>query len=494
MAILEVEQEMTDRAYDYLMNSLEMIKNKEDCADFYLVPMFLLITRYREYLSDELYAEIQGNILNFRYWIDEPGNDVMWYFSENHAFLFHISQYLAGHLFAEEQFAVSGRSGAEQYLLGRERVEEWFETFFKYGYAEWNSATYIPIDLIGFFVLYEMAPDESVKKLAEQALNFTFKIVTYNTFNGVMSSSYGRAYEDTLKAREQVEPSFLEWVTYGNGFVNFRSRAVSLYCLSSYTPPAYDQEVALKEREWMSVELDQGLHQVKTFYFKTEDYFMASVKRFRPFEHGHQQHLMNVALGSRSVQYYINHPGERPFSGGNRPSYWAGNGTMPFIEQIQNVMVLIFNIDPSELVHYIHAYSTFYEYDEYEVTDHWLFARIDNAYMGTYFSNGLARTSYGANTGKEVISYGLNHGVVVKCGSMAEFGDFDSFKNRMKTMEVVYDGDKRIECDDPQYGLITVHGTQRVTVANQAIKHNYQPQMEVLKGQLISYSNKGVQQ
>lgn len=251
MAILETEHEMTDKAYDCLWNSLEMIKNKADCADFYLVPMLLLITRYRKYLSDELYAEIRTDILNFRYWIDEPGNDVMWYFSENHAFLFHSSQYLAGHLFKADQFTVSGRSGAEQYLLGKRRVEEWFETFFKYGYAEWNSATYIPIDLIGFFVLYELAPDENIRKYAKQALDFTFKIVTYNSFNGVMSSSYGRVYEDTLKAREQVEPSFVEWVSYGSGHVNFRSRAVSLYCLSSYTPPAYDQEVALQEREWM---------------------------------------------------------------------------------------------------------------------------------------------------------------------------------------------------------------------------------------------------
>ncbi len=28
-------------------------------------------------------------ILNFRYWMDEPGDDVMWFYSENHALMFH---------------------------------------------------------------------------------------------------------------------------------------------------------------------------------------------------------------------------------------------------------------------------------------------------------------------------------------------------------------------------------------------------------------------
>jgi hypothetical protein len=485
MVILETQGELTGKALTCLRNSLEMIHNKEDCADFYLVPMFLLITRYRHFLSDELYGEIKANILQFRYWIDEPGNDVMWYFSENHAFLFHISQYLSGHLFPDEVFSASGRRGSEQYLIGKKRVEDWFETFFRYGYAEWNSATYIPIDLIGFFVLYEMAPDASVRELAKRALDFTFKIMMYNSYNGIMSSSYGRAYEDTLKAREQVEPSFVEWVAYGTGYVNFRSRAVSLFCLSSYEPPEFHKETTVEPGRWMSVELDQGINRVKAYNFKTQDYFLACVRRFKPFVHGHQQHLMNVALGKSSIQYYVNHPGERPFSGGNRPCYWAGNGTIPFIEQYRNVLVMLFKIDPGELVHCIHAYCTLYAFDEYELRGNWFFARVDDAYLGTYFSNGVSLTTYGANTGKEVISQGLNHGVIVKCGSKAEFGDFVEFKKALDAAVITYDADQRLEFFDPQYGVICVKGTQDFSVDGIAVTYEFTPEMKVLRGDLL---------
>ena len=57
---------------------------------------------------------IDAAILGFRYWMDEPGNDVQWYFSENHALLFHTAAYLAGHLLPDATFVRSGRTGAEQ--------------------------------------------------------------------------------------------------------------------------------------------------------------------------------------------------------------------------------------------------------------------------------------------------------------------------------------------------------------------------------------------
>lgn len=97
---------------------------------------------------------------------------------------------------------MSGRTGRQQYEKGKERLEEWFEVFLKYGYSEWNSTTYLPIDLIGFFSLYESAPDEHIRKLAKEALDFTFKIIAVNLHGKTMSTTYGRVYEHDLKAME----------------------------------------------------------------------------------------------------------------------------------------------------------------------------------------------------------------------------------------------------------------------------------------------------
>ena len=135
---LELLKGWNDNAEKGFDMACKKIERHDDCADFSLAPFSLLMTRYKHLLTPEKLERIRDMVLNFRYWIDEPGNDVMWYFSENHAFLFHVSQYLWGSVFEKELFTVSGRTGAEQYEIGRKRVLEWFDSFFSYGYAEWN--------------------------------------------------------------------------------------------------------------------------------------------------------------------------------------------------------------------------------------------------------------------------------------------------------------------------------------------------------------------
>lgn len=483
MAILNRQQKMTDIAYECLDICIKKVENKEDCADFYLPQLIQLVIQYRKYLSEELYERIKKSILNFRYWIDEPGNDVMWYFSENHALLFHISQYLAGYLYPEDTFCASGKKGREQYRIGRERIEKWFNTFEQYGYAEWNSATYIPVDLIGFFVLYNVSPDQDIISRVTKALDFTFGIIKLNTFSGIMCSSYGRAYEETLKVRQLLEPNFFSWITTGEGYVTSESRAASLYCLSDYVPSDCNGEVILGDKEWMAMELDQGINKVKTYAYRTKDYFMACVRRFKPFVHGHQQHLMNAALGERGVQFYINHPGERPFSGGNRPAYWAGNGTIPYIEQYRDLMLMLYQINPEELVHYIHAYTPVYEYDEYEIKDNWLLIRVNNTYLGAYFSNGISLVKEGANTGKEVISMGLKSAVIIRCGSDLEFQSFEDFCDQMLAIQVEYDGCQTLQFTDPAYGEVHLKSLDSVWIGKKELPYQESPKLTITRGE-----------
>lgn len=77
---------------------LPVIEDCHDCADFVLVPLLFAYTRWSDLLSPALRDGIEHAVLNYRYWMDEPGNDVQWYFSENHALLFHTAAYLGGRL------------------------------------------------------------------------------------------------------------------------------------------------------------------------------------------------------------------------------------------------------------------------------------------------------------------------------------------------------------------------------------------------------------
>lgn len=474
LVICETEQRLTKEARRMVLSSLEKIERREDCSDFHLVPLLLLASRYAELLDQALLMRVKQAIINYRYWMDEPGNDVMWWFSENHAFLFHIGQYLGGYRHQNERFSASNRLGIEQYELGKQRLFTWFETFFAYGYAEWNSATYLPIDLIGLFVLHELAPDDDIKELATKALDFTFRLIAHNSREGVMSCSFGRCYEDTVKFRDNTELTFLNLIAFGKGVVTQSHRAVSLFALCSYTPPCDAGEPRLTEKQWMEIGLKQGIRGVNTYLFRTPFYQMGCVQRYRPFEHGHQQHLFNVAAGRHAqLQYFINHPGEPAFSGQNRPSYWAGNGTMPAIHQYKNLAVLLFKIDEEELVHAIHAYLPLQHFDAFQQSEHHLLFSCDDAYVSTYFSEPFSITQSGANSRREVFSTGLVHAVVVRCASKAEFGCFNRFISDQTSQAYVFDRQNMtITFSDSRWGLVEA-GSDYLMVNRQTIPCDY---------------------
>lgn len=465
IASLELLGSWNRKALEGFESISKRIEAHEDCADFSMVPLSLVKLRYNDLVPADKEQRMRKMALQFRYWIDEPGDDVMWYFSENHAFLFHCAQYLWGYLYPDDIFEASGRTGKEQYAVGKQRVKEWFDLFFTYGFAEWNSATYIPIDLIGFFTLYIGAPDEEIRAMAKKALDQTMKLISWNSFEGVMNSTYGRTYEENMKTRIQTEPNFINWISFGEGYVTYYSKAAGLYAISDYEPEDYGGQCSLQEGEGAVLGYLQGMGKVSINTYRTSEYLTAGVRRFKPFRHGHQQHLMNVVFGKeKPAIFYVNHPGERMFSGENRPSYWAGNGTIPWMERYKNLTVMLFDTDPNELVHAIHAYAPLYEYDEHCCSGNWFFARSGKAYLACWFSNGYTVTASGANCQKELLSRGLRHGVVVKCGSRAEFGSFEAFRKAMEKTEISWNGRRDLSFEDRQYGPIRVENAERFLV------------------------------
>ncbi len=156
--------------------------------------------RYGDVFSDALRTKVDETVLGYRYWMDEPGNDVQWYFSENHALLFHAAAYLSGHLLPDATFRRSGRSGAEQSAVGRDRVRAWLDHFERWEMAEFNSAPYFPIDLKGLTALFALAPDADIRCRAGCGISRLMEIVANSAHHGVLTAAQGRSYEHTLRA------------------------------------------------------------------------------------------------------------------------------------------------------------------------------------------------------------------------------------------------------------------------------------------------------
>lgn len=448
LAAFYLGQPYDERIQNKLLKAYSLLEMHGDCADFALAPLLSYSLLEDNKLPDEVKDKIKTLALAFRYWIDEPGNDVMWYFSENHSLLFHICQYFAGHLFADKIFEVSGRTGNEQYQLGKERLLDWFRQFESYGFSEWNSATYLPIDLIGFFSLYNSAPDEELRLLAKRALDYTFKFIAINQHGGTLASTFGRTYEHDLKAMRLGEISNILEIAWKKGYPNYALRAATLFCLSDYEPPVeYLDYIELDDNQSLTANYLQGVNQVETYLYKTKHYSLASAVRYKARQKGHQQHMMNISLGDDITLLWINNPGEYAHSGENRPSFWAGNGIFPSIHQYKNVLMMDYDLSDA-VVKKVHMYLPFWQLTEIDSSDkHWLFIKKEDAYLAVHFSQAYEIEEMGATRNREVMAFGENHSLIVKCSSKIEAGSFESFKQRILQSEI-----KENSFNDYQFG------------------------------------------
>jgi hypothetical protein len=93
--------------------AMALVDARQDCADFSVAGLLRVLYLYRDsaLIAPALLADIEACLLRFKYWWDEPGTDRMCYHTENHQFLYHTDELLAGQLFRDRTFAHNGAAG-----------------------------------------------------------------------------------------------------------------------------------------------------------------------------------------------------------------------------------------------------------------------------------------------------------------------------------------------------------------------------------------------
>ena len=106
--------------------TLEYINSQYDCSDFDLVNLIRIIYEYGDKIPKETKSKIDSTLLNFRYWWDEPGENSMCYWSENHQILFTSAEYLAGQKYSDIVFLIVGLPGKNTWKKhGKELSTGW---------------------------------------------------------------------------------------------------------------------------------------------------------------------------------------------------------------------------------------------------------------------------------------------------------------------------------------------------------------------------------
>ncbi|MBT9386188.1 hypothetical protein KM176_20125 [Pseudooceanicola sp. CBS1P-1] len=450
------DPEALARAERILTTALPGIERCFDCADFALVPLLWTRMVYPDRLSPALLKRIDAAILDFRYWMDEPGNDVQWYFSENHALLFHTSAYLAGALLPEARFRRSGRLGAEQSRIGHDRLQAWFDHFEAAEMAEFNSATYFPIDLKGLSALYALAPDAGIRARAHRAITRLVTMVAHSAHHGVITGAQGRSYEHSLLVADTSELTGMARLLWGRG-----QFGAHVNCLAQMALALRDHALDLPDltaianwerpeaaQEWSFWQGENAF--CRLYHYKTAETALGSTALYRWQDWGYQETLIQARIGrDPSASLFINHPGEIVQSGFGRPSFWGGSASVPRVQQYRDLAIVRFDgVAPQP--DFTHAWFPAPVFDEWAVEGHRAQARAGRGALLLRASGPLELMRQGGSAGHELRLAGRQGLWVVRLGETQDLSGFAA----AHPLEVAETTDGTFVIEDADYGPV----------------------------------------
>ncbi|MFP5597559.1 hypothetical protein [Kluyvera sp. 142486] len=418
-------------AQNLLIRTLQRISARQDCSDFSMVPLLWIWHDFHgEHFPTVLWKRVRSAIVGYRYWYDELGNDVMWYWSENHALCFHTAQYLAGQMFPEDRFIASGRTGCEQQAVAAQRLNAWFDAVEQQGFVEWNSAPYYPVDYIGLFALYQLADDAALRQRARHLIDRLMLTSALHYQSGIAAGTMGRVYEKELLAGQMTELSAFGHVAWGGGHVNRKCASLPFFCLSDYVPPLESARYARLTHGTLSAHYQCGGGNIVAW--KQPAVSLSSCVDHHSGERGHQQHLVDVQFAGRpDARLWVNHPGDVAPGSEARPSFWAGNGVLPRVMQVENQTMLLWQLDARDALGWTHLHLHAEAFEEVLPLAQGFAVRAGNAFVTVLCSQPLTVN------GDEVRAEGRHVAWWLEVGE----GDFSAFSQRVQALRIEHQGD-----------------------------------------------------
>ena len=304
-----------------LERALMMIDSRCDCADFEAVGLLHLLHRIpADRWPSGLRDRTVVSLLGFKYWIDQPGLDAMCYFTENHQFVWHTAELLAGELFAAEAFMNAGWKGTDHAAHGRELAMEWMRRKLDGGFSEFDSNAYLAIDSLALCSLVEFAADVEVRQLAECVLDKVLLTLAANSWRGIHGAAHGRSYVPTLRSSRFEETAPIMWSLWGMGSLNTAVLpATVLSTARCYRVPPVVRAIAdraprrvgrspgVPRRYRLRHDLLERPYGSDVRVWRTPDAMLSSVQDYRSGLPGLQEHIWGATL-SPEVQVFATNP------------------------------------------------------------------------------------------------------------------------------------------------------------------------------------------
>ncbi len=202
-----------------LRGACEFVNSRQDCADFYLHGLLRFLWQFSsdQRVPMRVLAETRRAVLDFKYWPDEPGQDSMCTWTENHQILFASAGLLAGRFFPEALFTNSGMRGEQLAGISLARVRRWLNLRTRSGFSEWLSNVYYDEDLTALFNLMDFAGEEDIRESARFLIHNLLEDIARFSFRGAFAATHGRCYEQMKKDPAMEHTSEIAKLVFGRG-------------------------------------------------------------------------------------------------------------------------------------------------------------------------------------------------------------------------------------------------------------------------------------
>lgn len=473
--------------------AIDQVNQRKDDSDILLVGLMGVLYRYKDNpaFPKNLEGPIEEAILNFKYWLDEPGEDALDFTSESHTILFHTCEILAGQLYPEGNFSNSQKTGAWHRKKGEGLALDWMRQRGSSGFQEWDSNCLYEQVILSLSYLTSLAKDDTVHELAAVLLDKILFMLAVNSFKGCFGSTHGRTQASMIKSAQLEATSGISRFLWGLGVFNHHILGtVSLAC-SDYEYPAFFADIAtdLLEEMWgkerhLSIPSggepsSSGEGEVNTVTYKTPDTMLSSAQDYRPGERGSQEHIWQATLGPEAV-VFTSHPACMSESEAHHPGFWLGNAVLPRVAQWKDVLFAVYNFSEQDWLGFTHSYFPIYAFDEHAFQAGWAFARKGKGYLALTAARGFELIKRGPDGYRELRSLGHQNIWVCQMGREAKDGAFNDFQKAIlglplnfQDLAVQMTGLRGEELAFGWQGPLTINGTEQPISGFKHIENPY---------------------
>ncbi len=236
-----------------LQAALDFVNQRQDPSDFYLTALIRLyyLNAGSGRLTPEQEQAIEDALLNFKYWLDEPGTTFVEMWTENHQVLSASAEYLAAQLFPAKTFSNDGLTGAQKMEKARARLLHWIDLRARTGFAEWDSETYYPEDLAPLLNLVDFAEDGDLANRAAMMVDLILFDFAVDAFYGQYATSHGRVTASSIQSAAGGSMTTVAALAWGQGRFQSTSNmgVIALATSPKYQVPPVISALALDNPE-----------------------------------------------------------------------------------------------------------------------------------------------------------------------------------------------------------------------------------------------------